>query len=253
MASSKKEVEKLYENQLLLLQILYKFRFGTNDLIAKYRGLTRRSINKSMAILLEKGYVVMKFDKTSKFQGIPAVYYLSSKGIRYLKGKFPLNHKIVQANYKNRIVSDQYIQHNLAVFRAYLILNEHYSDRYDLFTRAELAKFDNYPEQLPDLFLAAKNGQKDYMLNIFLHEPFFVIRKRIRYYIEHRNEEWDDSSPYPSILLVCPDARNEDKVIKYCESQLEDFDFLITTVKAFNGENKDIWTNPVDPERNIKL
>lgn len=253
MVSGKKEDNKLYENQLLLLQILYKFRFGTNDLIAKYRGLTRRSINKSMAILLDNDYIVMKFDKTSKFQGVPAVYYLSSKGIKYLKSKFALTDKVVQTLYKNRIVSDQFINHNLAVFKAYLVLRQHYKTRFDIFTKAELAKFDQYPEQLPDLFLASKDGGKDYMLDIFLREPFFVIKKRIKYYIDHRNEEWSSSDPYPSVLLVCPDARNEAKVIKYTESQLEDFDFLVTTVKALMGESKEIWTNPVEPDELVSL
>lgn len=253
MASSKKETIKLYKNQELLLQILYKFRFGTNDQIASYRGLTRRSINKSMSVLQSKDLVVMKFDKTNKFRGEPAVYYLSTKGLAYLKSRLTLHPKIIQANYKNYLVSDQFIQHNLAIFKTYLILKRYYNERYDIFTKAELAMFEQYPEQLPDLFLASKTGEKDYMLNIYLHEPFFVIKKRIKYYIEHRNEEWSDNQPYPSILLVCPDARNEAKVIKYTESQLEDFDFLVTTVKALFGGDENIWSNPVEPERLVRL
>lgn len=249
-----KHDEKLYDSQLLLLQILYKFRFGTNDLIAQYQGLTRRSINKSLDILVGKDYVVMKFDKTSKFRSEPAFYYLSTKGIKYLKQRFPLNDKIVQANYKNRTVGGEFINHNIAVFKAYLMLNRHYKDRYNVFTKAELAKFDQYPEQLPDLFLAAKEGNKDYMLDIFLQEPFFVIKKRIKYFVEHHNEDWSSNDPYPSILLVCPDARNENRVIQYTESQLEDFDFLITTSKAFlNDSNPAIWTNPTDPEALLSL
>lgn len=253
MVRVKESGEKLYQNQLLTLQILYKFRFGTNELIAKYRGISRSTVNESMLTLVNKGYVERKYDNNKKIKGESAVYYLSSKGIRYLKSKFSLADKIVQALYKNRIVSDQFIEHNLTVFRTYLILQQQYKDSYDVFTKAELAKYDQYPEQLPDLLLVSKDGKTDYMLDIFLNQPFFVIKKRIEYYIDHRDDDWDDSEPYPSILLVCPDARNETKVIKYTESQLEDFDFLITTNKALLGEGKEIWTDPVEPEKLVKL
>jgi DNA-binding MarR family transcriptional regulator len=248
----KKPVESLYQNQVLLLQILYKFRFGTNELLAQYRSITRRTVNKSILILLEKGLIDRRYDSVKKIRGESAVYFLTTPGIKYLRTRFTLTDKIVSAVYKNRIVGEPFINYQLAVFRTYLNLQNQYGDRYDVFTKAEMAKFGQYPEQLPDLFLASKNGKNDFMLDIFTHEPFFVIKKRIKYYIEHRNEEWD-SGQYPSILLVCPDARNEDKVIKYCESQLEDFDFLVTTVKALNGGGLEIWSNPVEQDELIRL
>lgn len=251
---SVKDDVRLYQSQVLILQILYKFRFGTNDLIAKYRSVKRSAINESVLTLLRQGYIARRYDKRSKIEGEGARYYLSSKGIKYLKDRFTLSDKVVQAQYKNRIVSDDFIAHSLTVFKAYLLLKNHYGDRYDVFTKSEMAKFDAYPEQLPDLFLAAKDKpDPDYMLNVFLKEPFFVIKKRIKYYIDHRNEEWDDATPYPSILLVCPDARNEAKVIQYTESQLEDFDFLITTVKALLEGGPEVWTNPVDSDKPLTL
>ena len=253
MVKHKDNEERLYDNQLLLLQILYKFRFGTNDLIAQYRGLTRRSINKSLSILVDNEYVVRKFDKQAKFRSEPAVYFLKPKAISYLKRYFPLDERMIQATYKNYMVSDQFIDDVLAAFKAYLVLNEQYHEEYDIFTKAEIAKFEQFPEQLPHLYLTAKDDSKDYMLNIYRHEPFFVIKKRIKQLIEHRNEEWDDTQPYPSVLLACPDPRTEDKVIKYTESQLEDFDFLITTVKALDHGGQDIWTNPVEPEKLVRL
>lgn len=250
-----KSDEYLYENQILILQILYKFRFGTVNLIANYRGVKRSAVNESLLTLLKDGYINRKYDKKQKIHGESASYFLSSKGIKFLKGKFIMSEKVIQALYKNKIVSSEFIGHNLAVFKAYLILQKQHKDRYGIFTKAEMAKFNDYPDQQPDLFLGAKDASdKDYMLDIFLTEPFFVIKKRIKYYIEHRNEEWSNSDPYPSILLVCPDARNETKTIQYTESQLEDFDFLITTVKAFlDGSNPATWTNPTDPEELVTL
>lgn len=244
---------RLHENQVLVLQILYKFRFSTVKLTAQYKGIKRSSVNESLLTLLKAGYIDRRYSNAYKIRGESARYFLTSKGVKYLKTKFTLSDKMIQAIYKNRIVSDPFIDHNLAVSKAYLILQNQYKDRYNVFTKAELVKFNNYPEQLPDLFLASKGDDKDYMLDIFLTEPFFVIKKRIQYYIEHRNEEWNESEPYPSILLVCPDARNEEKVIKYTESQLEDFDFLVSTVKAFMGEPAEIWTSPVEPEVLISL
>lgn len=252
---STNESDKLYENQLILLQILYKFRFGTNILLAKYRGVHRYTINESLLTLLEHGYIERKYDKSKKIKGESAVYFLTTKGVNYLKQRFTLANKIVNTMFKNQMVSNQFIEHTLSVFNAYLLLQAQYHDKYRIFTKSELAKFDQYPKQLPDLFLTSKTGQKDYMLDLYLHEPFFVIKKRIKAYIEHRNEDWDDSTPYPSILLVCPDARNEEKVSKYCESQLEDFDFFVTTTQALLDPRaeKAIWTNPVEPDELIRL
>lgn len=254
MTRSKTQPEKLYKNQLMLTNILYKFRFGTNDLIADYRGLTRRSVNKSLQGLVEKGFVVKKFDKSMKFRSEPAVYYLSTKGLKYLRSYIPLDDRVVQAIHKNRLVSDTFIAHQLSVFQTYNLLRKQYDNSYVVFTKAELTKFKQYPEQLPDLFLANKQEVwKDFMLDIFLTEPFFIIKKRIQYYITHRNEEWNDKEPYPSILIVCPHARNESKVIKYTESLLEDFDFYVTTVKALFSGDKEVWTNPVEPDELVAI
>lgn len=243
----------IYENQLLILQILYKFRFGTNNLIAEYRNKSRSTINESALTLLKDGYIERRYGKAHKAVREPAVYCLATKGVNYLKSRFTLTDKIANTMFKNRHVSDEFIKKCLTTFQAYLMLRRQYGDQYNLFTKSELAKFDQYPEQLPDLFLGAKQGSQDYMLDMFLSEPFFVIKKRVKLYIEHRNEDWHDETKYPNILLVCPDPRTEDKVIKYCESQLEDFDFFVTTVKAFLSGDKAIWTNPVEPERLIEL
>ncbi len=248
-----KTVESVYESQLLILQVLYKFRFGTNELIAQYRGVSRRAINDSLLRLVEHKLITRRYTNKSKIRGESAVYYLTSQGIKHLKARFKLAETIVNAIYKNSIVSDQFIAHNLAVFSSYITLNGEYKKTYDIFTKAELTTFKQYPEQLPDLFLASKDGKRDFMLNLYLNEPFFVIKKHIKYYIEHRNEEWPDKTPYPSVLLVCPDDRNEVKAIKYSESQLEDFDFYVTTVKALLSGTKEIWTNPVEPEKLVTL
>lgn len=248
MARAKETEETLYNSQLLVLQILYKFRFGTNDLIARYRDVHRFGVNRTLLVLRDKGYIERKYDNKKKIQGESAVYHLSTKGIRYLKSRSELHPRILQAHYKNWLVSDEFIQRCLAVFKAYLILEAQYQGQYEVFTKSELAGFDHYPEQLPDLFLAAKDGSKDFMLDLFLQEPFFVIKKRIKYYHDHRNEDWAVEQDYPSVLLVCPDARTEAKALQYTESNLDDFDFLITTVKAFMSESKAVWTNPVEPE-----
>ncbi len=86
MSESVSSRRKLNEGQLEVLDLLYKFRFGSNDLFALHFGKKDRSfVFKRMNILLEQGLLGKRFDSSYRIQGKPAAYYLAPDGARMLQ------------------------------------------------------------------------------------------------------------------------------------------------------------------------
>lgn len=75
----------LNPNQIHLLTLLYKFRFITPKLIAAYKKSSLSSTNHSLAVLMSRGYIERNFFSRYRIQGKAAEYYLSAKGIAYLR------------------------------------------------------------------------------------------------------------------------------------------------------------------------
>jgi len=67
-----KHRRKLNDEQIEVLELLYKFRFGSNDLIAQYFGKKNRSfVFKRLSILLEQGLIGKRFDSSYRIKGKP--------------------------------------------------------------------------------------------------------------------------------------------------------------------------------------
>ena len=79
---SKPKVRKqLNELQSELLLVLYKFRFGTVELIAQYQDQSVRYTNVRLKILLEQDYIGRNYDSSYNIKGWKASYYLLPKEI----------------------------------------------------------------------------------------------------------------------------------------------------------------------------
>ena len=120
-----KHRKKLNAEQLEVLELLYKFRFGSNDLIAQYFGKKDRSfVFKRLSILLEQGLIGKRFDSSYRIQGKPAAYYLCPAGARKLQERNPDRPINIKAIYKDKTVSEQFIEHCFGVLQLYLQLKE---------------------------------------------------------------------------------------------------------------------------------
>ncbi|HEY4963937.1 MAG TPA: hypothetical protein VIH90_04545 [Candidatus Saccharimonadales bacterium] len=250
----------LNPNQVQLLKLLYKFRFVSSDLLAKYRDVTRTGINHSLTILVDQILVDRRYDKSYKIQGKSAVYCLTPVGLRMLMDYMPLNDNVVHAMYKNKTVSEGFIDECLRVVEVCTALNSLYPDTFSIFTRSELAQFDYFPEPKPFLYLSRKKPlkgkQNDYMLDIIADNRKFIIKKRIQTYINHHDSgNWGDEE-YPTILLLCATPRIEENALKFTESLLEDFDFYTSTIKRFlESDNRDsaIWSDAVEMDELVSF
>ncbi len=257
---------RLNQKQLHLLKMTYKFRFVTASLLARYKGLSISALNYSLAILADSGYLGRKYGKNYRIFGKGAVYYLTPKSLALLKDLDHTDHNVLHAQYKNKTVGQSFIDHNLDVFAAYLSLRGSYPDTFHIFTKSELAPFEYFPEPRPDLYLnrikPVAGRTREYMVEILPDTQFFVLKKRFQALIEHFDSgEWENAAEtdYPTLLLVCPDAKTERRVqelaVKTFDSTgIDDLVVLTTTLNTLKtSANPIIWSRVNESEKLIPL
>lgn len=258
MDESVKRRRKLNTEQLEVLELLYKFRFGTNDLIAQYFGKKDRSfVFKRMAILLERGLVGKRFDSSYRIQGKPAAYYLLPDGARTIaknRDADDTDEVNIKSIYKDATLSDGFIKHCLEIFALYNSLNAKYDDL-DFLTPRDLAGFEDYPKPLPDAVLEL--GPKTCFLQ-FLDEaqPFFTVVRKIMQHVAYcKSGDWTQiSTSQPMMLFVCESAalqkRTQKKIAAVLRKELDDFAFATTTKSEATD---DAWHAAPDFEDERKL
>lgn len=189
----------LTKKQLHLLSLLYKFRFVTIPLLTTYKNLKSNSLQRSFNLLLEENYIAKKYDASYKIDRKPAVYYLASKGINALKSDSRFHHAMLHAYYKNKSVSDAFIQHTVDTLEVFNRLVPRFDAEYELFTCQEVTHFDDFPETKPDIYL---RGEQEYFIMLAYDLPPFVIRKRLQEYVTHYDEGVWAGEMYPTLIFI---------------------------------------------------
>lgn len=245
---------------------MYKFRFVTASLLAEYKSLSSPAVmNSALKILLDQQYIGRKYDKSYKLQGKGAVYYLAPKALTYLRDEYGFHEQVLHAMYKNKSVSPAFIEHNLTVFRTYLALRDSYPDTFHAFTKYELATYDYFPEPKPTFYLnrikPLADGHNEYMLDIFVDTPAFVMKKRFAAVVEHyESGDWEAEAQtdYPTILFVYPDSKGEERLQAHIAKTLDntgidDLTVYTTTVKALTSKQDTTWTDTLKPQKLMRL
>src|SRR5437667_6662229 len=81
--------KKLNEEQVEVLQMLYRFRFASSEQIAQFQAKPgAKAIQKRLKILEDQGLIAKRYDKSYKLQGKPAAYYLTPTGARAFAANF---------------------------------------------------------------------------------------------------------------------------------------------------------------------
>lgn len=258
----------LNSNQLHVLKLLYKFRFVDTSFLARYKGISRISANKTLKVLLDQHYLGSYFKPSFTIHGRGPTYYLAPKALTYLRDNFQLNEQVLHAMYKNKTVSQSFIDHNLAVARVFQAIQESYPNRFHIFTKAETVQFDHFPDPRPDLFLSRidsdDNKPNEYFINIFTDTLFYGIKLRFDKLLEHYDEaDWDSGSdtPYPTILMVCSDSRVEANLQAHIAKKLEnagieEINVYTTTKKALlasDQANPAVWSSISDSQKLLSL
>jgi len=259
--------KQLTELQQEILEILYKFRFATIELIGKYQELESTVYTyKRLKLLEAKKLIGRKYDGNYRIHGKSATYYLLKDGIKKLKTDPDFSTTALNGMYKDGTVKDKFIEECLSIFQLYVKFVEIYGETMSFNTKNEITESDYFPRPLPDAYitLKPKNGDtKQYMLEILEDTPrFSKNRSRIfRYIVHYKDKDSTEQKGYPTILLVCENSYLERRVQRQTARTMDQEEIIgltinTTTTKALMASNspKDIiWSDVNDPDELISL
>lgn len=227
--TEQKHRKKLNAEQLEVLELLYKFRFGSNDLFARHFGKKDRSfVFKRLSILLEQGLIGKRFESSYRIRGKPAAYYLTPDGARALQANKQNRTVNIKTIYKDGVVSEDFVEYCLDIFSIYCQLRSKHGDALHFFTKPQLAKYDYFSEFVPHAYirLDSKAGEEDFFLEYMQStKPFFTVTRKIKEYIEYADSgEWDagTDSKFPEILFICDKPSLQNRLLKKSASTLAD-------------------------------
>jgi Replication-relaxation len=256
--SEQKHRKNLNAEQLEVLELLHKFRFASNDLIAQYFGKKDRSfVFKRLSILLEQRLIGKRFDSSYRLQGKPAAYYLMPAGARVLQERHQamINIKTI---YKDKSVSEQFVRHSLDLLAIYNQLKAQYGDRFKFFTKVNLNReqFDYFPQPLPDAYIRLRLGGEEKQFFLDMHyddQPFFAAARKIKRYIEYAESgKWEETGTnLPAVLIVCESVSLQKRLLKCVVNANKPMFALIAKPEPKADEL--LWQLAEWPERTVPL
>jgi len=257
-----KHRRKLNAEQLEVLELLYKFRFGSNDLFAQYFGKKDRSfVFKRLAILLEQGLIGKRFEPSYRLQGKPAAYYLTPEGARRLQ-EVRDTYINIKSIYKDKTVSEQFVRSSLDLFAIYNQLKHQYGSELKFFTKATMNReeYDYFPQPLPDAYI--RLGDKHFFLDTYYDDqPNFAVMRRIKQYLTYdENGDWSvTETKLPIVLAVCESAKTAKRVQKYMEKSLNaawadsEVVYALTNREELISDSMTVWRRADDPDNKLSL
>jgi hypothetical protein len=256
--------KNLNEKQTELLIALYKFRFGTPELISQYMEQSLRYTNVRLKILLDQEYIARNYNSSYKLTHKPATYYLLPKSIGVLKLNFDLDPKGLHLQYSNAKVKAAFSNHWLRMFRLYLKLDGIYGEDLDFYTSSEITGQTRFPRPLPDAFLnfnGGYNSTQDCMVELLESTTSLDRAKQRlnRYFAHYELESWGDT-PYPRLLLVCDNTGLQRELQRYMTRTLlnrgANISCYISTLYAVlgaQGPATPIWVDVSQPDELVSI
>jgi DNA-binding HxlR family transcriptional regulator len=243
----------LNKDQLNILYTLYKFRFGTTDLLrtTQSKQISRQYINTRLRILCEQEYIGRRYDSSYKLQAKFAQYYLLPKGIEILRQHPEIFNVQILKNIKKDVnASESFARHAINIFKVCAKLKEQYGDTsngsFHFYTKSYMVGYivDSFPKPLPDAFASFRatlgRAIEHYIIECFDDTmPQSVMRKRIEQLVDHADsDEWSLTKSYPNILLVCEIDRIQKSVQRW------------VTQESYRGWSNDLAINVVALDAN---
>lgn len=255
----------LNDGQIKVLELVYKYRFGSRQLLANSLGVkAENGLYEKLEILVKNGYLGKRFDKHLKLLGKPAAYYLAPKGIKALQ-TLPRHEDIsdsaIKLSYQNKTtVSNSFIASTLSIYEHTQLLQRQYPGL-KVFTKRDMINYSYFPLQLPDAFLSLPGNNPEQPHRFFFdivsdRQPRSVLDRRIANYVEFFDGGgWDKTgSELPVILLLSEWSPAEKRIQRSVRVQLNRLEselrvFTSTTAAVENSpELGAIWTACDNPD-----
>ncbi len=247
MSVSIKE-DKLTNQQQRVLKLLFKFRFISATLLGLVMGIRRISAYEVLEKLVCKGLVTKVYKNEYRILGKPAYYYLSKSGVTTVRKLMDVKESVVHPLYKNDEATDEFIEHCLKLAQLYISIMPSLPSGSDIFTKAEINRFKQFPKNRPDLYIRTSESRDAIVILVDDKQPY-IIRKRLDEVITHyETEDWDGD--YPRICFVLKDANAKNSFLYTTRKKLEDMGFdeneirvLATSLEATKGKSPFIWAD----------
>ncbi|MEI6054306.1 MAG: hypothetical protein WCQ49_02985 [Candidatus Saccharibacteria bacterium] len=232
---------KLNNKQIKNLKVVLRFRYVTTNNLAKYRGITNNSAYSILEILRTNGYLGKIHDKTYRLLNKSARYYLTLKGLNYLQKEVmvDLDEAIWKSRRNDGKKSTDFIDLQVAIQAAFNELETNLGKDFNIRAAPEQYQFEGIIKPLPGLLAEPKSG-KHFFVEIADGQHLFLVKKRIRKYIQNyeaREWEWEQ---YPDVYIVrSSSASDRTRLRKYIEQQMEnsyldETDFTIRIISKIN-------------------
>jgi hypothetical protein len=251
---------KLNDDQQAILRLLLKFRFITRQSITKLFANSHPGMDvyRKLHVLEKRSFVAKRFDPSYRLLGKPAAYYLLPEGARKLhENKMTEESAIrIKSIYKDKSVSEQFIQECLDILGVYTALRSHNPD-IKFFTKADLSHedFEYFPQPLPDAYVKLQDGKHFFLQMHHAHQPFFVATRTAKRYMDYfENGVWDDTgTDFPTLLFVVDSASVQKRLHKFISKNIEDISVYTALKNNVLSDDIRIWHNSDEPEEAYSL
>lgn len=244
----------LNDKQILILKLLYKFRFLTAGLLKTAQGHKYQAThNDRLKVLYQQEYIGRHYDSSYRIDRRYAEYFILPKGINALKTLDIFRSKTLDNLYKDKSAKPQFIAHSLGIFELYNVFRRLYPDIFSFYTKTELTGREDMPDILPDAYLRPKDLSDTKALYVDYVDDLaqlLLVKRKITSYFKHADsDEWQDSGKtYPEVLLITELESTEKTLHKYVEKKLGysgiDINFHTTNKRTLTGSKSDdekIW------------
>lgn len=251
------------QSQIDVLEVLYKYRFGSRSLLAGVLQVNDSTLYKKLTVLIKHELVGSRLDNSSKIKGLPTAYFLTPKGLRYLASLDKhdyITEKVIKASYRDKSLQESTITHCLDVFAHVVALKSRYPSL-KAYLRRDMSRFNYFPESYPDAFLSLAQG--DITQRFFLNVVPAAQEKRAVFQRVSTTLSFFDTGGWeathtelPKLLFIAENGsveRSVRRIVKGIISNLEpdkEPEVYTTTQKALQHMDDEalIWTALDDDE-----
>jgi len=212
----------------------------------------RSTVYERLSVLVDQGYLVKLYDKSYRFRQRPAIYYLSSAGIRYLR---KVGVERTQLHYKNKHFTDEQIDEQLLLGELARAARKPHSDKFGIFTKYQLGVDHFYLAPPPYAKLSGDDDSTpDYFLEYFpAYHSSWKIKKRINQHVNRADEAENKGYTYPHLLLVCGNQSTEKRVVSMTAGMYSEFEILTTTSERLLAGSNSVWLKPYEVDWDEEL
>lgn len=227
----------LNDKQILILKLAYTFRYLTTDNLARHRNITHNSAYSALEILHANGYLGKLHKKSYRLMNKAARYYLTLQAVSFLKSDIEdLNKDLLNSRRRDNAKSVEFVDQQVTLHTAYLELKQKLSSRAVIRVATDMNGIEGVIKPLPGLYVRV-SPKKHYIVELTDGQHLFLVKKRIRKYIEnYETYDWVWET-YPTVYIVRKSKADRTRLNKYIEEKmdnnyLDDGDFKLTTLAA---------------------